>query len=54
LEAISELNRSKVFSLIIVKQVLQIIEDFPEEAEKIMLVLKSISNGNHLDVIEWL
>lgn len=54
MESIHQLSEGRLISQLIVKQLLQLVEDCPKEADRIVKGLKSISDGSGIDVIKWI
>ena len=54
MESIHQLAEAKLISQLIVQQLLQLVEDCPAQAERIVKGLRSLANGSSFDVIKWL
>lgn len=54
MESIHRLSEGRLISQLIVKQLVQLVEDCPAQTDRIVKGLKSISGGSSIDIIKWI
>lgn len=54
MESIHQLTEQRLVSQLIVKQLLQLVEDCPGQTDRIVKGLKSIGDGSSIDIIQWI